>query len=175
MSNEPLGIYEELKARREQFPDHTRRKAFTGPTANGAYAQPYNPFGLQLRLKKRPPFYVRRDTFERRREVHPEAGLNLSIGEVVQVVLTESHTKPGDLLGPARARHLAWPRQIAIWAIDRYCPSYSLPDIGYVFSRDHTTIMHAIEAVDMRLKNQEPSTVALVASIRRHLASLRTV
>jgi chromosomal replication initiator protein len=56
----------------------------------------------------------------------------------------------GDLTGPARARRISWPRQVAM-AILRQRTNMSLPEIGLQFGgRDHSTVMHACDNVAKR-------------------------
>ncbi|HEY1605048.1 MAG TPA: helix-turn-helix domain-containing protein [Allosphingosinicella sp.] len=49
-----------------------------------------------------------------------------------------------------RAREMAWPRQVAMF-LCRELTGRSLPDIGRRFGgRDHTTVLHALRAVEKR-------------------------
>ena len=45
---------------------------------------------------------------------------------------------------PGRNKSMAQPRQFAAWMIWGLRWDLSLSAIGYVFDRDHTTIMHAV-------------------------------
>lgn len=51
------------------------------------------------------------------------------------------------LQGSGRAKDMVLPRQVAMYLI-REMTGYSLPEIGKVFSRDHTTVLHAINKVE---------------------------
>ena len=176
MSNERLGIFEELQQKAETYANQgealRRRILKVGPAANGAYAQLSNPFdiGRALRLKNGGrPFHSRANHSTRRRPIYPEADLGLNILQVMQAVVLESGTTTADMMSKSRHRQFSWPRQVAMWAIDRYCPEYSLPEIAYVFRKDHTTVMHAIEVVNARLISHQLDTSALVANIRQRL------
>ncbi|RRD88912.1 chromosomal replication initiator protein DnaA, partial [Conchiformibius steedae] len=61
-----------------------------------------------------------------------------------------------DILGHKRTRNLARPRQIAM-SLTKELTNMSLPAIGTAFGgRDHTTVMHAVKAVEKLLnENQE--------------------
>lgn len=48
------------------------------------------------------------------------------------------------LLNPRRTRALVVPRHVVMWLTYKLCPHFSLPQLGRVFNRDHTTIMHAV-------------------------------
>lgn len=55
-----------------------------------------------------------------------------------------------DLRGAGRTRRLAHARQAAMW-LARQTTDASLPEIGRFFHRDHTTVIHAIRAVEGRM------------------------
>lgn len=69
------------------------------------------------------------------------------IAEIMDVV-SASFPKltRADLVGPNRARKFSRPRQIAM-ALARELTQRSMPEIGRQFSRDHTTVLHAIRRV----------------------------
>lgn len=48
------------------------------------------------------------------------------------------------LLGRERYKHTVRARKAAIRAVAKRCPAMSVTDIGRVFGRDHTTIIHAL-------------------------------
>lgn len=52
-----------------------------------------------------------------------------------------------DLLSDRRALSITRPRQVAMWLASR-ATLHSLPTIGRVFGRDHTTVMHAIGRIN---------------------------
>ena len=180
MTNEPLGIYEELREKAERYAakgEAMRRRIMgAGPADNGAYAETSNPFSCRLRLKNGGrPFHATRppgSSSMRRRPIFPEAELGLNIVQVVQAVMLESGMTVSDLMTSGRTRKFSWPRQVAMWVIDRYCPEYSLPEVGYVFRKDHTTVMHAIEVVEERLQHNCTKTKTLVANVRQRLGHI---
>lgn len=56
-----------------------------------------------------------------------------------------------ELRGPSRARPVCWPRQEAMFLCYK-TGRFSLPQIGRFFGdRDHTTVLHAIRAVEKRI------------------------
>ena len=59
-----------------------------------------------------------------------------------------------DLKGANRKRQYSWPRQVAMTRIRRET-GLSLPEIGRLFRRDHTTVLHAIRAVDARMEKAQ--------------------
>lgn len=69
----------------------------------------------------------------------------------------------GWLTSPARARKIAWPRQVAM-TVTRRITGKSLPQIGLAFGgRDHSTAIHAIRAVTLRLDSHPETRTALEA------------
>lgn len=58
-----------------------------------------------------------------------------------------------DLKSANRKRSITWVRQWAMYCIRKEHPNASLPQIGRLFNRDHTTVIHAIEAVSKRLES----------------------
>ena len=64
------------------------------------------------------------------------------------------NVKVADLRGVRRQREIARPRQIAMY-LSKTLTTRSLPDIGRVFDRDHTTVMHAVKTVESLLKTDK--------------------
>jgi chromosomal replication initiator protein len=57
-----------------------------------------------------------------------------------------------DLISNRRSRHIAQPRQLAMYLCRELTP-HSYPSIGKHFGkRDHTTIMHGVKVVEERLE-----------------------
>ena len=174
MSNEPLGIYEELRAKSRQF-EHIKaqRKRMLQLATEAPAVQQVNPF-RDRRLPKRHAdgFYARYPDHKRRRKVHDVGELGVTIAQVIKAVCLETELAHEELLGPRRKRRLAWPRHIAMWAVDHYCPNYSLKEIAYVFQRDHTSVMHGIQKTGERLHRAHPWTRVTVANVHQRLAAL---
>ena len=64
------------------------------------------------------------------------------------------NVKVADLRGVRRQREIARPRQIAMY-LSKTLTTRSLPDIGRVFDRDHTTVMHAVKTIESLLKTDK--------------------
>ena len=57
-----------------------------------------------------------------------------------------------DMVGSKRTRSISWPRQVAMY-LARSLTDESFPAIGKKFGgRDHTTIMHGVDTVEERMK-----------------------
>lgn len=55
-----------------------------------------------------------------------------------------------DILGRSRARHLVAARHEAIYEVRKRRPHLSLPQIGRIFKRDHTSILHALRRMEQK-------------------------
>ena len=80
----------------------------------------------------------------------------LPLAAIIEAACRVFDIKREDLIGPRRARYLAWPRQIVMHIARDKCPQLSLPQIGRLIGgRDHTTIMYGIKAAQIRLEDSE--------------------
>lgn len=52
------------------------------------------------------------------------------------------------LLGASRNRNIVFARHFAIWVVHNERPDLSLPTLGRIFNRDHTTILHALRKME---------------------------
>ncbi|GAB4221897.1 MAG: chromosomal replication initiator protein DnaA [Spirochaetales bacterium] len=76
-----------------------------------------------------------------------------------------------DLNGKKRTKAIAFPRQVAMY-IAREITEYSTTEVGLEFGgRDHTTVMHACQKIETRMKMDptlEPIIQHLIRTIREH-------
>ena len=75
----------------------------------------------------------------------------ISATEIQKAVCDYFTLRMADLKSNRRDRSIARPRQIAMYLM-KTLTTKSLPDIGYAFGRDHTTIMHAIRTIKDLMK-----------------------
>lgn len=68
------------------------------------------------------------------------------------------------LLSERRGRRVAWPRQVGMY-LAWELTGFSLPRIGRLFGRDHSTVAHALKVVPRRLGEDRDERVR-VAGIR---------
>jgi chromosomal replication initiator protein len=77
---------------------------------------------------------------------------NVTIDLVQRVVAEYFGLSPNDLRGKKRSKAIAFPRQVAMY-ISRDLTEFSTTEVGLEFGgRDHTTVMHACQRVEDRLK-----------------------
>ena len=74
---------------------------------------------------------------------------------VIDRIAREHDVRPAELLGRSRLKHIALARHHAM-AVIRWSSTMSLPAIGHLFERDHTTVMSGIAKYD-RWLNGDPS------------------
>lgn len=68
-----------------------------------------------------------------------------------------------DLFGTRRFSHLTLPRQLAMW-MARNRTELSLPVIGRLMGRDHTTILHGVQKIEEMVN--DPARADIKAAIR---------
>jgi chromosomal replication initiator protein len=90
------------------------------------------------------------------------------IQRVVAEYFALSHN---DLRGKKRTKGIAFPRQIAMY-VAREITEYSTTEVGLEFGgRDHTTVMHACQRVDSRMKTDptlEPTIQHLIRLVKEY-------
>ncbi len=94
---------------------------------------------------------------------------NVTIDNILRAVADYYKLSYSDLKGKKRTKNIAFPRQVAMY-IARDITEYSTTELGFEFGgRDHTTVMHACQKIDERLKadpNLESTIQALVRVIK---------
>lgn len=76
----------------------------------------------------------------------------VSVSLIQKVVSDYYDLRVNDLIAKKRTKNIALPRQIAMF-ISRQLTPLSYPEIGKEFGgRDHTTIMHAVNSIDNKMK-----------------------
>jgi chromosomal replication initiator protein len=92
----------------------------------------------------------------------------LTIQDIVDTVTSFYAVRLSDLLSKRRHRSIALPRQVCMWLARRHT-RYSLEEIGgYFGGRDHTTVMHAITAVNEK-RQKDPGIDQDVTSVEQRL------
>ncbi len=93
------------------------------------------------------------------------------VSETVEKVIAAAAKRYGvsaeDILGTKRTKDIKDARNMAMYII-RQVTELSLPDIGDIFKRDHSTVHSNITAVEKLLKT-DPNTAADIADIRREI------
>lgn len=94
----------------------------------------------------------------------------VTIESIQKTICEFFHIRPGDLRSKKRNRTIAVPRQVAMYLCRRFTQA-SFPVIGDRFGgRDHSTVIHATQVVDQRMK-QDPTFRATIERLERMLES----
>lgn len=97
------------------------------------------------------------------------SGLVPSTSVILDEVAKIYNVPVSKLLSTARTKELVVPRQIAMYLI-RSMTGLSLPDIGKKFNRDHSTVLHSINKVEVQLAN-DPSFSGQLKDIIKNIES----
>jgi len=76
-------------------------------------------------------------------------GPHRSIDEIMRLTARCYELSVDDLRSRSRRAHIVKPRHFAMYLCRRYTDA-SLKEIGRAFGRDHTSVMHALHAVERR-------------------------
>jgi chromosomal replication initiator protein len=96
---------------------------------------------------------------------------NVTIDNILRVVADYYKLSYSDLKGKKRTKNIAFPRQIAMY-IAREITEYSTTELGFEFGgRDHTTVMHACQKIDERLK-LDPNLESTIQTLTRLIKDL---
>ena len=94
---------------------------------------------------------------------------NISVDHIQRVVADYFNMSPSDLKGKRRNKAIVLPRQIAMYIV-RDLTEYSTTEIGLEFGgRDHTTVMHACQRIESRMKTDstlEPTIRNLTRTVK---------
>ncbi len=90
--------------------------------------------------------------------------------DVVDAVARACALGREDLLGRGQARPFARARHLAMYLVRELCPGASLPAIGHLLDRDHTTVLYGCRRA-AALRARDAGFRALCARVYRELAS----
>ena len=88
--------------------------------------------------------------------------------EVIQKKVAEHYDlRMADMTSKRRPENIAFPRQIAMY-LCRKLTAASLPEIGNAFGgRDHTTVIHAINKIEKKIKTEQDFSVTIESLIQQ--------
>jgi len=96
---------------------------------------------------------------------------NVTIDNILRVVAEKFRLSLIELKGKKKTRAIVVPRQIAMY-IAREITEYSTTELGFEFGgRDHTTVMHACQKIEERLK-LDPELDSTIQSLIRQIKDL---
>ena len=77
---------------------------------------------------------------------------SVTVDKIFSAVYNRYNVKKEDIVGMRRTKEIAAARHIAIYLV-RTVTEMSLPNIGKIFNRDHSTVLSSIESAEKRLRN----------------------
>jgi len=89
-------------------------------------------------------------------------GRRHTLGDIVELVARTYSLSVEELRSRSRKRHVARPRQLAMYLCRRYTDA-SLKEIGRALRRDHTSVLYAIDVVERRAVEHPPLRYQLEA------------
>ena len=92
----------------------------------------------------------------------------LQIRAIREAVQDHYSISDDDMLGTIRSRIVSHPRQLAMYIAWRHT-ACTYPQIGRAFNRDHSTVIHAVRAVKLRLSD-DPRMAETYRLVRKRLA-----
>lgn len=93
------------------------------------------------------------------------------IEQIKGIVSQHSGLSVVDIIGPNKSAKFSRPRQLAMYAA-RKATGFSYPVIAHQFGdRDHTTVLHAIRAVEKRIEDGDEKTINALHAISETLGA----
>ena len=83
-----------------------------------------------------------------------ESESSITVENIQKTVADHYDLRVSDITGPRRPANIATPRQIAMY-LSRKMTELSAASVAEKFSRNHATVVHAVQAVEARLKKSE--------------------
>lgn len=91
---------------------------------------------------------------------------------VMRLVSQHLQISPDDMCSIDRTAPVVLARSTAMYLLRKLSPQQSLPWIGKIFGRDHTTVLHALESMQEKVVT-DPEYAALVAMMLNQLQRRR--
>ncbi len=95
---------------------------------------------------------------------------NLTVNAISEMIATQFQVSLQEMQSKSRKRKLTFPRQIAMYLCRKHTED-SLVDIGRLFNRDHSTVLHAIKKVN-ELAVRDTSVNAQLALLSEKIKGL---
>jgi chromosomal replication initiator protein len=86
--------------------------------------------------------------------------------DIIRFVAQHYGIRVADLKGRSNRRSIALPRQVAMYLI-REILDLSFPEIGRIFSKHHSTVMYAVDAIS-KMRRSNPDFDSTLTSFREH-------
>lgn len=102
----------------------------------------------------------------------PKQG-NVTMDVIIKTVAEYFNLSNNEMKGKKKTKAVAFPRQVAMY-ITRDITEYSTTEVGIEFGgRDHTTVMHACQKIEEKLKS-DPVLTATIQKLKRQIKEQST-
>ena len=91
------------------------------------------------------------------------------VAEILTATAQHYNIREKDILAPGRSARVINARQIAMWAA-RELTRCSLPQLGRIFKRDHTTVLHSVWKIGA-MRQSDPAFAAETDALLAKFAS----
>jgi hypothetical protein len=81
--------------------------------------------------------------------------MKVEVQAIIETVAQHFDLPAEAILGRRRTRNVAYPRQVAMYAVERFRPDLTLQSIATQFDRHHVTVMWACRQVKKRMAADE--------------------
>jgi chromosomal replication initiation ATPase DnaA len=88
-----------------------------------------------------------------------------TVREILKISSAHFGISENIIIGPTKPKEVVLARQIAQYVSYNYC-SASLPQVGAVFNRDHTTVLYAVRKIEALIEGGDDE-------VRRHVETIR--
>lgn len=78
--------------------------------------------------------------------------VSVTVDKIFSTIFKKYNIPRDDLIGSRRTKEIAFARHVTVYLI-RTITEMSLPNIGKVMGRDHSTVMSSLDAVEKKLRN----------------------
>jgi chromosomal replication initiator protein len=93
----------------------------------------------------------------------PGGERRVTMESVLRAVASEFNLQPAQIKQKSNARPIAYPRQVAMYLVKELTQS-SLPEIGRMFSKHHTTVLHSVQKID-KLRQKDADLNRLIHKV----------
>ena len=97
----------------------------------------------------------------------PDGPPEIDARSIIEAVASTYSVEIKDLMGSSRVKGLVTPRHVAMWLIRKHT-QLSSPEIGRMFGKDHSTVLHACGKIDGQIDN-DGGLRSVVQVIERNL------
>ena len=96
---------------------------------------------------------------------------NVTLDRIFAVVSKKYGVTPADIKSARRSKEIAFARHVSVYIV-RQVTDLSLPSIGKILNRDHTTILSSIDVVEKKMADSSVLTqeiTDMISEIRKEM------